>query len=387
MIADRTSDVELPPLGRNNLAGAPHDVDCLQPTAASRNMAAVYQPRVLVLGIVPSLTWSVTRCLARAGMRPVVLGWHRVSPLALLPECTYVPMRDVCWKHDELDPALLDQVEQTCRVHAVDQIVPVDFPSVLLLARYGRALQSARVSAVPDPDTMLALHNKWHFSRAIGRMGLPQPRTELARHASDLEATHLTFPIITKPIDRWASVGFQIHHSPRALRQCIESGALQAEFPLLVQEFIPGKDVGFAFLARHGQLVAHAAFEQPRRGVRRYFDAPELQKHAAILLAATAYHGVGEIDARYDPSTGEYRLLEINPRFWASLLYAEHAGMNFPELLVRLDDLAAGPGFAASMRAVSLSPYELAVARSVLLAEQAAHVVQRWRAGALAWRP
>jgi predicted ATP-grasp superfamily ATP-dependent carboligase len=380
MIADRTSDVEISPLGRNDLDGAALHVDWLQPTAAELRSVAPQQPRVLVLGIVPSLTWSVTRCLARAGMRPVVLGWHRVSPLALLPECTYLPMHDVRWKNGELEPALLDQVEQACGLYGVDQIVPVDFPSVLLLARYGRALHAARVSAVPDPDTMLALHNKWHFSRAIGRMGLPQPRTELANDAADLEATQLTFPIITKPVDRWASVGFQIHRTARALRQCVASGGLQAEFPVLVQEFAAGKDVGFAFLARHGQLVAHAAFEQPRRGVRRYFDAPELQKHAAILLAATGYHGVGEIDARYDHTSGEYRLLEINPRFWASLLYAEHAGMNFPELLVRLDDLGQGPGFAASAGAVSLSPYELVVARSVLLAEQAAQLAQRWLA-------
>src|SRR4051812_1862773 len=46
-------------------------------------------PRVLVVGIVPSLTWSVTRCLSCAGMRPVVMGWHRFSPLWLVPDCRY----------------------------------------------------------------------------------------------------------------------------------------------------------------------------------------------------------------------------------------------------------------------------------------------------------
>jgi hypothetical protein len=378
MIADRTSEVDIAPIGRARL-DLGLGFEWPQSTRATRRHRALPpNPRVLVLGIVPSLTWSVTRCLARAGMRPVVLGSQRHSPLALLPECTYVPFERVRWTDGEIEPCVLDQVERVCRTYDIDQVVPGDFPTVLLLSRYGRALSAARVSAVPNPDTMLALHNKWHFSRAIARMGLPQPRTELAHCAADLLHTQLAFPIITKPVDRWASVGFQIHRSPRELIQRVASGSLHADFPLLVQEFVPGKDVGFAFLARHGELVAHAAFEQPRRGVRRYFDAPALRRSAAILLAATGYHGVGEIDARYDSRSGEYRLLEINPRFWASLLYAEHAGMNFPELLVRLDDLGGGPGFAAAERAVSLSAYEIVVAQSVRLTERA---TERWLIG------
>jgi predicted ATP-grasp superfamily ATP-dependent carboligase len=337
-----------------------------QPSAARSR-----RPRVLVVGIVPSLTWSVTRCLSRAGMRPVVMGWHRFSPLQLLPDCTYLPMRDLRWQGDEIEPNLIEQVSRACDAHGIDKVVPVDFPSVMLLSRYGDAIPGNRVSAVPNADTMLALHNKWQFSRAIERMGLPQPRTELARNRDELLHTRLRFPIITKPVDRWASVGFRLHETLQQLWQTLDAGKLGADFPVLVQEFIPGRDVGFAFLARHGRLIAHVAFEQLRRGVRRYYEAPELRRHVAQLLAATGYHGVGEVDARYDPSCGEYRLLEVNPRFWASLLYAEHAGMNFPELLVRLDELGDGPGFRAGLQEVRLSKYEIAVSKSVLWAEKA----------------
>lgn len=388
MIADRISQVEVVSARATAFdrseADAWHGGESWERGArharVTRHAARMPQtmPRVLVVGIVPSLTWSVTRCLARAGMRPVVLGWHRASPLSLLPDCSYVPMRDVRWSNDEIEPALLDQIETVCREREIDQVVPVDFPTVLLLSRYGAALSEARVCAVPAAETMLHLHNKWHFSCAVGRLGLSQPRTEIAHSDQALLDTALPFPIITKPVDRWASVGFQIHRSREELVARIAANGLGAPFPLLVQEFIPGRDVGFAFLARHGRLIAHAAFEQPRRGARRYFDAPELRRAVATLLAATGYHGVGEIDARYDPSCGEYRLLEINPRFWASLLYAQHAGMNFPELLVRMDELGEGPGFNAGNGNVRLSAYEVMVAKSVLLAERARNLTGDW---------
>jgi predicted ATP-grasp superfamily ATP-dependent carboligase len=339
------------------------------------------QPKVLVVGIVPTLTWSVARSLVLAGHRPVVLGWHRSSPMQLFPGVQYLPWQNVRWFDDELDPLLVDQIEDICLEHNIDCVLPVDHPTTMLLSDYGYGVRSARVAAVPHSGLMRLLHNKWEFSNILRRLGLPQPHTELARDASTLAATDVTFPIVTKPVDRWGGLGFQVHHSRDQLEQRIVEGALAADYPLLVQEYVPGQDVGFAFLARHGHLVAHAAFEQPVRGSRRYFEAPRLRQYVATLLRETGYHGVGEIDTRYDPATDDYRLLEVNPRFWASIVYAAHAGMNFPDLLLHLDTLPANVGFSGQIVPVRLSMFELAASRSMLFAEELYNAMVRERSG------
>jgi len=335
-------------------------------------------PNVLVVGIVPSLTWSVTRSLSLAGHRPVVLGWQRVSPMQLVADCSYIHWRNVRWIDGELDAALIEQIETTCRERSIDIVLPVDYPTIMLLADHGASIKAARVAAVPDAKLMRTLHDKYKFSGILSRLGLPQPQTEIAEDAAALAATQLPFPIITKPVDRWASVGFQIHHTREELQQRIVGKQLGADFPLLVQDFIPGQDVGFAFVARHGQLIAHAAFEQPSRGVRRYFDAPRLREYVSLLLRETGYHGVGEIDTRYDPKSDEYRMLEVNPRFWASMLYATRAGMNFPDLLMHLEELSPETGFTARIEPVRLSSFELGMSRSVLLAEEAMNTVLKF---------
>ena len=327
--------------------------------------------RPLVLGIIPSLTWSVTRCLSRAGHKPVVLGWHRVSPLQLLPDCDYVPLSNVRWINGELDPTLLDQVDAACARFQIDLVMGIDFPGVLLLARHGARLRH-RIAPMPEPALMLELHNKWHFSNVLRGLDIPQPMTELARSADELLATRIGFPIITKPIDRWASVGFQIHDSREALQATILRRGLAAPFPLLVQDYVPGNDVGFAFLADRGKLLAHAAFDNPRRGVRRYFRSEVLRHHVERFLRATGYHGLGEIDTRYHIARDEYRLLEINPRCWASILYAQHAGMNFPDLLIQLAQRERrNSDFAATAQPVRLSYYELGVSKLMQFAERA----------------
>ena len=335
--------------------------------------------RIAVFGVVPSLTWSVTRCLTRAGFQPIVFGWHKVCPVQLVPGCSYVPLRGVTWVGGELAPSTIHSLNKACVEYKIEQLLPIDFPSITLLSRHGEAFTAARVSAVPNAMTLKTLHNKWQFSQIAKRLDIPQPETELAQSADELLNTRLQFPIITKPVDRWASVGFQIHKSRSELMETVNKNALGCEFPMLVQEFIPGEDVGFAFIARRGKLVAHAAFKQTRPGHRRYFDSPQLRWHVARLIADTGYHGVGEVDARFNPRDQSYSVLEVNPRFWASMLYAAHAGMNFPELMVNLNDLNDGTGFLAKKSEVTLSPYEFAMGKAMHCSEKVHSAVNRWR--------
>jgi predicted ATP-grasp superfamily ATP-dependent carboligase len=302
-----------------------------------------------------------------------VLGSQRISPLRLLPDCSYEHFTGP--GHAD---ALLARIERTCLEHAIELVVAADYPLGLLLAEHGERLLAARVAPLPAAALMRTLHDKWQFSGILSRLGLPQPRTLLCADAAALASVELAFPLVTKPVDRWSSLGFQTHRDRAQLERRMREGRLGAAYPVLAQEHVPGHDVGFAFLARRGQLVAHAAFDQPARGVRRHFDAPRLREHVALLLRETGYHGVGEIDARYDPDADAYRLLEVNPRFWASLLYAVRAGMNFAELLLRMPESNRAPGFVARSEPVRLTAYERGMSHGVLLAEGASNAVRDW---------
>jgi hypothetical protein len=325
-------------------------------------------PRVLVVGVIPPLTWAVTRCLVRAGARPVVLGWHWMSPLALLRECTYVPMPPVAWRGDELDPVLIKTLEEQCRRWSIDVVVPADYESSLLLSGTDALACGARLCAVPNRALLHALHDKWQFSQLLARLGLPHPRSERVVGEHALTRTDLRFPIITKPTNRSAGVGFQLHRSPRELGRTLAQGRLATEFPLLAQEYARGLDVGFGFLAKAGRVVAYTSFERTLAG-RRHFDAPRLRSHVERLLLQIGYHGVGEVDARYDPVDDTYQLLELNPRFWASLLHAANGGLNFPELLLRLDSLGEGPPCTARPGIARLQPYEFMIRKAAQLSQ------------------
>lgn len=300
-------------------------------------MAAAYST-ILLLGVVPSLTWSVARCLRRAGRAPVVLAWHACSPMMWTGDCArYLRWQGLLRDGAPLDISALAQVRQVCDSEGIDRVLGADYDTALLLAH---APASARIPAcaVPSASTITTLHNKWNLTRLLMATGLPAPDSVRVEDAQGLLAHPLLYPIITKPLDRWASVGFQIHRSRATLERTLARGRLAAGYPLIAQTFVPGWDVGASFLARHGRLAACSVFRHTRRGERTFYSSVRVREYVERFVDACGYSGVGHLDLRYDPSLDSYFILELNPRFWASLLYAERAGLNYPDLLLKLEE-------------------------------------------------
>jgi hypothetical protein len=318
-------------------------------------------PAVLILGIVPSLTWLVARCIRRAGGNPAILAWHPLSPMKLSGDCgRYLHWQGIRKRDGQLDPAALEQVREVCRRLAIDWVLGADYDTALLLA--GCADDPAIPSCpLPRASTITTFNNKWNLTRMLDALGLPVPESAYAASAAELLATPLSFPLITKPLDLWASVGFQIHRTREELERTVAQGRLHSTYPLIVQQFVPGWDAGASFLASDGALVAHSVFRTPHRGSRVFQHDDRVRAYLDVFVEVTGYSGVGHIDLRYDPSTDSYRILELNPRFWASLLYAANAGLNYPDQLVRLAQGRAASARTAMPREVRLPFYERAM--------------------------
>ena len=202
------------------------------------------------------------------------------------------------------------------------------------------------------------MNNKWLLSRQLLHWELPFPESELINSEQALRQTGLTFPIITKPLDKWAGLGFQIHPDRSSLAHTLDRQGLLSTYPLIAQRYVPGWDVGASFLASGGKLVAYSLFHHRRRGERSFFADPRLRGMLERFAAASDYSGVGHLDLRYDPVNDDYRILELNPRFWASLLYATSAGLNYPDILVRLADWDGKSVKTAAPSTIRLPPYE-----------------------------
>jgi predicted ATP-grasp superfamily ATP-dependent carboligase len=288
---------------------------------------------ILVLGLTPSLVWNVSRSLKREGISPFVLAWQPLAPVQLFNNCIkYITLKNVKWIDNELDIGLLDQVEEVCVNERIDIVIPADYGTAILLSRCENKDGIPRC-LISETDTIRLLNDKWELAQLLDKLALPYPASERIESPESLLATKLTFPIITKPLAKWDSVGFEIHHTIEDLRKKLHGKKLQSEFPLIAQEYIPGWDVGFSFIANKGKIIAYSIFEHKNRSQRTFIDDKRVLDIIRPAIQETQYSGVGHWDTRYNPNTDEYKILELNPRFWASLLYSTKAGLNYPYLL------------------------------------------------------
>jgi predicted ATP-grasp superfamily ATP-dependent carboligase len=62
-------------------------------------------------------------------------------------------------------------------------------------------------------------------------------------------------------------------------------------------------------------------------------DIPELQEISERFLSLIGYYGIGEVEFMHDLRSGEYKLIEVNPRVWGWHTLAIAAGLDFPYML------------------------------------------------------
>ncbi|TFW15692.1 hypothetical protein [Duganella callida] len=277
-------------------------------------MAASYLA-VLVIGVEQTVTRAAARCLRLAGHAPVVLAPRSCWRMKLGRDCR----RLIFWSGEQ--PSA-QQVQQVVSDSGIVAVLAADRATSLLLARH------PELPAVPTPRASLIalLEDRWNLMRFADAAGLPVPAGLRIDSAAQLQADPLLYPMVTRPL---RGDDISLHYS---------RGTLPAEYPLLAQVYVPGWKVGASFLARQGRLVACSVFRPARRGRHSFYHSRRVREYVEQFAAVSAYHGAGHLGMRYDPARDNYYVLSWKPGFDASLLAAARAGVNYPELLLRLEE-------------------------------------------------
>ena len=71
--------------------------------------------------------------------------------------------------------------------------------------------------------------------------------------------------------------------------------------------------------------------------MRETIEAPEMERVAAELMGSLGWHGVAELDFRWEGTLeAQPHLIEVNPRFFGGLIQSVESGWDYPWLLFQL---------------------------------------------------
>jgi D-aspartate ligase len=197
-------------------------------------------------------------------------------------------------------------------------------------------------TAVPPVASFDAAFDKWRFACLLEQHRLSHPVTRLSTADRSFAATidAMAFPVLLKPRRGGNGEGITRFHTPEELLAHLRDHP-QACGTSIVQNEIAGRDVDCSVLCERGKVLAHTI----QRGLTQPSDrfrpsgAVEFVQHDGVLRMVTQlmsvlnWSGVAHVDLRENIESGRIDIIEVNPRFWGSVLGSLHAGVNFPQLI------------------------------------------------------
>ena len=234
-------------------------------------------------------------------------------------------------------------------------LLPATEPTMLVVSRARERLQGAgSIMVVPPHAELVTVCSKQEMTTLASSLGIRTPHTiciEGPQVACEI-ARDLQYPVVVKcessqqilpdnhvvitPKPRYARNPAEFLEAHRQL-----NGACG---PILVQEFIHGRGVGYNTLMCHGELRAEFAHLRIREAnpsgsgssLRIGIAVPAAVREAGLLLLRELkWQGVAMVEFRVQQD-GTPVFLEVNPRFWNSLALAVYSGIDFPALLAAM---------------------------------------------------
>ena len=246
-----------------------------------------------------------------------------------------------CQAGPALGPAFVAFALRVAGRTGAQVLLPVDVEGMRFAIAHRAALETGlRVLPLPGAAAYEVAADKSLLAAFMRRHGVPGPAT-LTDLRQDLagQLAALRFPVLLKPTAGAGGQGIVRFEDAAGLLAHV--AALPPGGEYVVQTYLEGYDIDCNVLCQDGQVLAHsiqrgllgaACAYAPTQAIEFVQDGPVLAV-VRQLMAALRWNGVAHLDLRYDAAAQAVNVIEINPRFWLTVVgSAVKARVNFPVL-------------------------------------------------------
>jgi predicted ATP-grasp superfamily ATP-dependent carboligase len=293
---------------------------------------------------------AAARSLGRRGIEVIAGDEYAFSPTSF----SKYTIASFLYPNPDRDPeeflSRLDEIIRQYSVPGQEYVLMPFHKETYLIARNRARFEPLIKMAIPAIEKIRQVDDKGSLARLCNERGTPIPLTIVVDSAAEFRnaAETFSYPAFVKVRRSAAAVGVkQVRSATEAVTAADEFAKrfhLGAEEYPLLQAAVPGDDYCTTFLFDHGQSRATMTYHNLRTypvksgtGVlRETIHSPAMENTGAELLGSLGWHGVAEIDFRWDGTSSKPLLIEVNPRFWGGLPQSVASGWDYPYLLYRL---------------------------------------------------
>lgn len=298
-------------------------------------------------------TLVATRSLGRRGVE-VITGDEYAMTAASFSRYSVADFR---YPNPTKEPkAFLDTLEKVVIEHKPEDettpyvLMPIH-KETYLIARHRERFEPHIRVPVPQIEHIGQVHNKGTLAAYAMEHGLPTPKTWMPEDMAQFEsiASQIELPTFVKLRESASGVGIRkvktLDDLKSTFKEFIEYFKLKEKDYPIIQQGVPGDDYCVTTLFDHGKMVASMTYRglrafPPERGatvMHETVEAPEMERVAVELMESIGWHGVAELDFRWEGTPeSQPQLIEVNPRFFGGLIQSVESGWDYPWLLFQL---------------------------------------------------
>jgi carbamoyl-phosphate synthase large subunit len=228
----------------------------------------------------------------------------------------------------------IDAVLEICKREGVNIVFPVIDEELLVFAQNRGRFQEEGIRVITnDPDVVALAKDKYRTFEFCKRAGIRVPATYLPHELP--EAGRLAFPLIVKPRDGRGTVGVFKARNPNELEFFLD----YVSNPM-VQQFLEGPEYTIDILTDfqgHPKSVVPKLRLETKAGMQVKGRTVKDERLIDFgLMAIEKFRLVPRGNVQCILHESELFLIEVNPKFPASLPFTVAAGVNAPLLLLKM---------------------------------------------------
>jgi predicted ATP-grasp superfamily ATP-dependent carboligase len=301
--------------------------------------------KVLLLDGYSTRTLACVRSWGRKGV-PFAVGGETRWDMSLFSRYTKEKFVYTSPKHNL--SKFIQDVNHYCSEFAADRVFPTSEAAIMACSAHRNELAS--VPIIPRERDIQIAFSKANTLKIAQSIGIATPKTV---HITDkslqaIDGITLKFPVVIKSessevllLTRAKTSEKTSYVFSRAELESECKSRLAKGQAVLLQEFVDGYGVGVSGLFAEGRPVAllgHRRIREsnPLGGPSAIAESieiePRLMEATTRLFEAVGFSGPAMAEYKIDRRSGQPYLMEINARFWGTVLLAPAAGLDLPYL-------------------------------------------------------
>lgn len=227
-------------------------------------------------------------------------------------------------------------------------LLPIDDDASVFAADHAERLREVFRMPAQQPALTRQLADKGELHRLCAERGVPTPGAYFPRSREDVDdyARSGAFPVVVKRMAAWRPARRErrsvvVASTPRELAAAYERMESPQAPNVMLQEYVPG-GAGSAWIFNGyfdhasaclvgftGVKLRQSGREDGATSLALCRPNRELRSQAVQLLEGLGYRGLVDVDYRYDPRDGRFKLLDVNPRLGSSFrLFVNSEGID-----------------------------------------------------------